>query len=460
METLGIGSNTSPVFETTPIHTGSWGTPDLGISESLKGQNDPITVSGGGDLSQYTNVPIIEAYKDRGWTDLNAINADMSAKGSTYQSIIGGQTFSNNSNPSSAPIPTNNVATNFDDVYSSMYPGWSRQEAYNDWVAKGRPSPAATGGQDAFNQFITKNPYSDITPGWNPADFENELNNIYNESMGHAAKQEQYAGQLKESNIADINQQFNTSQGTLDTSKGQSLGTLAGNTISARQQQEKALDAARRLYSELTQGYQQRYGGASSAGEAARALAGQEQQRQMGSTRQATSDALRQIDTQKLNVEENYKNSLLELQSKKESAVREANNNFQSAILSIEKDRATAGQEKALAKMNLLKEYKTELFNIKQQEAAFTANIQAMREQANIELDSYQKQLSASTGAGTSALSGLRSSTTTNPTSGLTIGGQKFDNVGQLMTGVKKDDLTNYLGQMGQSNKDLPVWMQ
>lgn len=372
-------------------------------------------------------------------------------------------TTTTNPQPAPAPTPTptqpTTQTTNFDDVYNAMYPGWDRNSAYQDWIAKGRPSPSNTGASDKFGEYVSKNPYSDITPGWNPDEFQAELDNIYNQAMEQAGKQTQFAGQLRDSNISDINQQFNVGQGTLDTSKSQSLGTLQEGEISARQRQEQALDSARRLYSELNQGYQQRFGGASSAGEGAKALANVEQQRQMGTTRQATSDSLRQIETQKLAVEDNYKNSVLELQAKKESAIREANNNFSSAIMQIESDKGTAAQEKSLAKMNLLKEYKTQLFNIKSQEAQFAANLQLMREQANIELESYAKQAGVATSAGTGAVNTLYNQTTTNPTSTLTANDQAIKSA--AMTGqIKKDELQNYLGQIGQTKNYLPTWMQ
>lgn len=361
--------------------------------------------------------------------------------------------------PAPAPAPTNNVSS-FDDIYSKMYPGWGRPEAYADWVAKGRPNYNAPSSQVDqakidMDNYLSKNPYSDITPGWKPEDFEAQLNEIYNQAMQHAGKQEQYAQELKAGNIADIGQTYGTSEQALGTSKSQALGTLGQSEISSRQQQEKSLDAIRNLYNELTQGYQQRYGGASGAGEFAKAMAAKSMQQTAGQTRQATADALRQIQSQKVNVEENYKNSLTQLQDKRDMAIREANNNFGASMMQIERDKTTAGQEKALAKMNLLKEYKTNLFNIQSQAAAYQANLNAMREQANIELDSYLKQSAASAGAGRLA-STLDFGT---PTSNLQIGNTPLSQA--ALTGqINKDELQNYLGQIGQTRTDLPLWMQ
>lgn len=357
------------------------------------------------------------------------------------------------------PTTTSTQTTNFDDVYNNMYAGWDRNSAYQDWIAKGRPNPSNSGGSSKYSDFVSKNPYSDITPGWNPDDFATELENIYNQALNYSNQQKGFAEQSRAGNVADIENQFGVSKGTLDTSKGQTLETLGQSEISSRQQQEQSLDSIRRLYNEMMMGYQQRFGGASSAGEAAKALAGQEMQRQMGTTRQSTSNALRQIEQQKIQVEENYKNSLLDLENKKNTAINEANRNFQSAILSIDNDIKTAANEKSLAKMNLLKEYKTDLFNIKQQEAAWKANLETMKAQADLQTESALKQLQSSASAGQGAYNTLLNQATTNPTSGLGIGSTALSQA--ALTGqINKDELQNYLGQIGQSRADIPLFMQ
>ena len=66
----------------------------------------------------------------------------------------GNQTVINPNNQSSTQQQTgpSHTGTNFDSIYASMYPGWGRTEAYNDWVAKGRPtggSGGSGGGIDA-----------------------------------------------------------------------------------------------------------------------------------------------------------------------------------------------------------------------------------------------------------------------------------------------------------------------
>mgnify|MGYP000846778090 CR=1 FL=1 len=66
----------------------------------------------------------------------------------------GNQTVINPNNQSSTQQQTgpSHTGTNFDAIYNAMYPGWGRTEAYNDWVAKGRPtggSGGSGGGIDA-----------------------------------------------------------------------------------------------------------------------------------------------------------------------------------------------------------------------------------------------------------------------------------------------------------------------
>lgn len=335
-----------------------------------------------------------------------------------------------------------------------------KQKDFEDYKAKQGSGDSGNGEatqKSAVDVFKEKNPYSDITPEWNPDDFMSKLDEIYNEAVNYAGKQKQFAEQSRAGNVADIEGQFGVSKGSLDTSKGQAMGTLGQSEISSRQRQEQSLDAIRKLYNEMQMGYNQRFGGASSAGEAARALAGQEQQRQSGSTRQATSDALRQIEFQKAQVEQNYGNAVADLENKKNTAINEANRNFQSAILSIDNDIKTAANEKALAKMNLLKEYKTDLFNIKQQAAAWTANLQSMKYQADLQTESARKQLQASSSAGNSALDALQNQTSLNPNTGLQFSGADLTNA--ALTGqISKDELQGLIGQ--QSRSDIPAWMQ
>jgi len=347
------------------------------------------------------------------------------------------------------------VAPKGDGFDMSKYAGWSEPEARADYAATGGPK---TGGgtvapqKSAVDIYKESNPYSDITPGWNPAEFDAQLNELYNNAMGLAGTQANLASQLKEGNLADIESSYGVGKQTLDTSKAQAGRTLEESGISAKQRQEQSLDSIRRLYDEVNRGYQQRFGNASSAGEAARAFANVEQQRQSGSTRQGYQDTVRQIETQKVQVEENYKNSLMELDQKKGMAVREANNNFSSAMAQIEGDKVTAANEKALAKMNLLKEYKTELFNIKAQEAAFKANLENMKQQAQIQLDSYAKQAGMAASAGQGASQSFINQTTTNPGTDLRFGQQT--QTAQPLFGVKKDD--QYTGQISPLSQYNP----
>ena len=358
---------------------------------------------------------------------------------------------------------TNNPVNDFDAIYNAMYPGWGRTEAYADWTAKGRPGLTSTGNQlseaqNKYNQFIQANPYSDITPGWNPEDFSAQLEEIYQNALKQAQEQEALANQLKQSNLTDIEEQYNLGTGTLGQTKQSSLEQLGSNAITARQQQEQALNEARALYNELTRAGSQRFGGLSGASQYANSIIGAEQQRQMGKTRQSTMDTLRNIDAQKVQVEQNYQTKMQELQVQKSSAIREANNNFSSALSVINADRTTAANEKAMAKMNLLKEYKTQLFNIQSQAKAFEANIQQMREQANLEIDAYLKTAGAATSAGSSSLQNLIDQI--NKNSGTNLGYQNVVNswnptTQKLYTGQisDKDLRDNYLqGAQSVSN--------
>ena len=360
----------------------------------------------------------------------------------------------NTPTPTPTPQPSGVSSENFMDYY----PGWGKQEAENDFGASfggdinklkesrnpapstnTAPAPAPT----EYEQYNLDNPYSDITPNWKPEDFASKLNEIYNSAMKYGSEQEEFLRNSNTQNISDLNKSYQEGATGLGTSKEQTLGSLGESQIGARQAQEKGITEATRLYNDLIKGYSQRFGGASSAGGAAAAMANQEAQRSVGSQRQATQNTLRQIETEKNNVEQNYQNKMIELRNQKDSSVNQANQSLQAGLLEISRDRTTATESKALSQMNLLKEYRTQLFNIEQQAKSYEANIASMREQSNIQLQAMiqQNNLSSSTGAG--YLKTQRDNTQT-PTSDLYVNGGNNQQQ-QQYTGVKDDDYANFL---------------
>lgn len=129
---------------------------------------------------------------------------------------------------------------------------------------------------------------------------------------------------------------------------------------------EDAQSASRRLYSELQQGYKQRFGGASSAGEAAMSLTNNEQQRQMAQNNRTYQDTVTQIDTSAL------------------VAVKDAQSEFRNQLLAITQNRTAVESERLAARRQALSDLSQKVFAIQQQRDTFKQNLQLMQEQARL----------------------------------------------------------------------------
>lgn len=152
---------------------------------------------------------------------------------------------------------------------------------------------------------------------------------------------------------------------------------------------EDAQSAARRLYSELQQGYRQKFGGASSAGEAAMALTNNEQQRQMAQNNRTYQDAVSQVDLSAT------------------QAVQSAQSEFRNQLLEVGKNRTLVESERLAARRQALSDLSQKVFAIQQQRDTFKQNLQLMQEQARLSNNQNISSLS------------------TNPTSNLTFSGNQ-----------------------------------
>lgn len=209
-----------------------------------------------------------------------------------------------------------------------------------------------------------------------------------------------YADQMSpEQYYAMIDQEAGNSMNFLkqqeDALRAEQPGIEKGITDQASMLREKALmgredaqSAARRLYSELQQGYRQRFGGASSAGEAAMALTGNEQQRQMAQNNRTYQESIAQIDLSA------------------NQAVQSAQSEFRNQLLAINQNRTMVESERLAARRQALQDLSAKVFQIQQQRETFKQNLALMQEQARIQNETNLKNLS------------------TNPASNLTFNNQ------------------------------------
>ena len=362
---LGVGSNTAPAPVYTPIHSGSWGgLPDLGLTESLQGKPVQQPVSMNFDYSKglpnqpapVQNQSAIDVMVSQGW-DRAAAQQDLLAHPEKIPQLLG--------------QPSGSSGGGNDKTVSKR--GDTRATSIiNDPTAK----------QDFLNSGMDMDQYLSL------------IDQEAQKSLDFLGQQESAVGAEREAALGNIEKQRGINKQTAYTAK------------------EDAQTAARRLYNELQMGYRQRFGGASSAGEAAQALTNVEQQRQMAANNRTYQNAVTQVDTSA------------------DSAIQSAQSEFRNQLLSIAQNRTAVESEKLQARRQALSDLSNKVFQIQQQRETFKQNLQLMQEQARLQ--------------NASNLSSL----TTNPTSSLT-----FNN--QATTASGNQGLTGAIGAIGKTSTGL-----
>lgn len=266
---------------------------------------------------------------------------------------------------------------------------------------------------------------------------EAEINAVYEPTMNYLNQAESQIRGDYPTVLEAAQKAYESAISELTASKTKNLGTIAENQASAGSRKENALAEARRLYDELRRGYQQRFGGSTSAGQAASELSAVEQQRQMGAVNRDYSTTVRQIEQSKLQLDQDYQAGQAKIEEQKTLALQQAQQNFTQALLQIQSQRAQTESQKAAAKLQALTDLRNQAFQIQQDALNYQKNLDMFYRQQQADLQTYAAKLQLS-GQGAQT-AGNTYNPVINPTS-LTIGGST-QQAGPL-TGYKKDELT------------------
>lgn len=385
------------------IHTGSWGLPDLGITEAIGGLfGVQSNQQGGSNLSGtsvYSPVPANQ-------TSSSVKGAGGTVSFPSQQSVAGAAT--------STPQASSTSATGGSGGGSGFQPG------QNGYV-----SPVNT----------------DMT------EINRQIDDAYNPTMGYLSQAE---GNLRNdfpTILSDINAQYGLGVDQAGTAKNNAFGAIGSQQEMATQKNNDVMADARRLYDELRRGYGQRFGGASSAGQAATELGNLEQQRQQGKIGRDYTNTVNQIEGQRVQVQQKYDESLKQLEVTKNTAVNEANRDFQNKMLQISQSRAETEQAKAQARLGALQDLRNKVFQINLQNQQFAQSLQAQKASADQYLSQYTTQLGQSVDQSANAVGSF------NPTvsSSLQAGGGNMASagspyVGAISTARKPEDQASQYG--------------
>jgi len=309
-------------------------------------------------------------YQRRGWNNYAAALAD-------YQATGGPKTESPSPPPQAPPQPPPQSTYNLGGQNYTVPAG---QEGATNLMNE------IYGGQSDFGQYGEQF-------NWDPSKYLASIESEYGATNQALNTQENALRQAFNEFMGVLGKESKTAKGSALTSKQSAQNKIAQGRVTAEQSKQDALSAATRLFNELQTGYRQRFGGASSAGEAAQTILGGEQQRQAGMATRDFVNTNRQLDAQGLDIDRQYDDSIQQIESETSRAKADQNADFMQNLTAINNNRTLSIQAKEYAKRQLMLQQRQEAAAMEQNRQAMLQQITLMREQARIQLETQKQSL-------------------------------------------------------------------
>lgn len=217
-----------------------------------------------------------------------------------------------------------------------------------------------------------------------------QLQDQVNQAYAPAA---QYYDQIYNDTVAGKQNYLNQYSGLydaqrpgLDAAYQSGVQQNQGQQQQVQQQETSAIDSARRLFNELQQGVQQRFGGSNSAGEFANAFYGRQLQQNMGNIQNTTGQNVKSLMDQATSLKTQYDANVKELETRKASALAQAQDSFQQRLDSINAARGELEQNKAQLKLQALQDYKNTINQVTMNAQNFAQSLYAAQQQQSAQL--------------------------------------------------------------------------
>jgi len=310
-----------------------------------------------------------------------------------------------------------------------------------------------TGGTGGGSQPVQRDGSQPVQQGQSQEDpqerIRREVEAIYSPLMDYLNQAESAVTSEYQRYVPELEQQYATSLSNIQNQKTQGERELAAQEQAAGMRKEDALSAARRLYDELRRGGRQRFGGASSAGQAFTELTAQEQQRQSGNIWQTYQQTLDNLNKYKANLLDNFAQAQKELELAKTSALNQAYSEYQNRLNEIRAKKGQTESAKAQTALEALNNLRNQVYQINLQSLNLAQSLAANRQMALSTVDQYSQRVAQSILGGSTSYQNLVDTTTTRPVSNLTIGGQPTTATTQMgvvqPTNRRPEEYLNYL---------------
>lgn len=351
--------------------------PDWNISESLE--------SWGGNLgSDFVLVPKANATEQQPQNDGGLIgplpNPNLQPKPTPTATTV-----KNN--------PVVNTGTSFNDIYNTMYPGWDRTAAEQDWIAKGKPMPGYS-GSNAYDEVARRE-----------AETRNAINSGYDQYLlGLQGMQDQFGNSRQES-LDSASKIYEQIFGGLGEQKQTNLDKLEAGKQEVQSRQASSIKDLQENLSNVLRGATMQFG-AMGAGDTSATrtmlpyaytkLAGQQE----GNIRNQANNQLFEIEQQGRDTELKFSEMWRQTEVDKESQLQGIRDYYGNAIQNVQTAMANAPLQKAqaLASLNqsLLQEAMTNLRNLEATDRQAKENLKTWATNRMSELNNLKLQLSGS----------------------------------------------------------------
>lgn len=297
---------------------------------------------------------------------------------------------------SQAPTPTQNYTPVQNQSYApnqSNDRGGSVRGATTRSGGSTTQGSGSRGGQQ--NTVQVSNPYDNISAPQGPSQQEidsqfNPIFDVYNQAESNLR------GQLP-GLIGEAEAQAQASRGLLSNQRTGANELLSAQQQQAFQSQQDQTGRQRQTFQELQNANQQRFGGASSAGQASGELQGREFQRNTYQIGQQAQQAVQQINQERQVVERKFQEGLQQLEVNKQQAVNQIQRTFQDRLLEINGRRGETESAKSQARMGALQELRNAAYQIDVSRAQFQSQLQMQAQQNTSQLDNQAQQYLSAT---------------------------------------------------------------
>lgn len=287
------------------VHTGSWGLPDLGITESIQ-QQTPLALLG---------------TSSQGGSNINPFNNQVTTQPVANTGSVPGTNPVVTTNPNNPVVKTTSNPT---------------------------PQTTTTGQTPDFNSMV-------------PSD--EQINQQYQSNIDYLNSELAAAQARQPQDLASLQSDYDLAVQKLTATKDAQLRETQTQSDIIQKNRESAYSQARQLYNELIQQAQNKFGGASSAAQGVASIIGRGTQRAFSSANDTAQYALANIFNAQNTINETYALGQKEIEGNYQKGKEDIVRRYDDIIRQISYDRSQTEVAKSQAKIDALTEARKMMFN-------------------------------------------------------------------------------------------------